>query len=111
MSARLELWLFIAQRLSAMVLAPLVLVHIATMIYAIHGGLTAAEILSRTEGSVFWAGFYGLFVVAAAVHGSIGLRTILGEMTPLRNTTRTLLALVFAVAVLVLGVRAVGALT
>ncbi|MCH7570046.1 MAG: hypothetical protein IH919_05675 [Deltaproteobacteria bacterium] len=50
-----------------MVLAPLVLVHIVTVIYAIRGGLSAAEILSRTQGSLFWGGLYGLFVLAAAL--------------------------------------------
>ena len=72
MTARIEIWLYMAQRLSAMVLAPLVLVHLITMVYAIQGGLTAAEILGRTEGSVFWMAFYGLFVVAAGVNGAIG---------------------------------------
>ena len=45
MTARVELWLYMAQRLSAMVLAPIVLVHLLTILYAIRGGLTAAEIL------------------------------------------------------------------
>jgi fumarate reductase subunit C len=110
-SAGVELWLYLAQRLSAMVLAPLVLVHLGTMIYAIQGGLSAAEILARTEGSAFWAGFYGLFVVAAAIHGAVGLRTILGEMTPVRGASRNLVALIFLLAVLWLGLRAVGAVT
>ncbi len=35
-----------------------VLVHLATIIYAVRGGLTAAEILERTRGSVGWAVFY-----------------------------------------------------
>ena len=56
--------LYLAQRLSAMVMAPLVLVHLAVMIYATQGGLDAAEILSRTQGSFFWGGLYGLFVLA-----------------------------------------------
>src|SRR3546814_7270871 len=78
-NGRIELWLYVAQRLSAMVLAPLVLVHLGTIIYAIQDGLTAAEIFSRTQGSLFWAVLYGLFVIAAAVHGAIGLRTIARE--------------------------------
>ena len=110
MSARLEVWLFAAQRLSAMVLAPLVLLHLATMIYAVQDGLSAAEILSRTRGSGFWAGIYGLFVAAAAVHGAIGLRAILGEWTPLRGAGANLLAAAFVVAILALGLRAVAAL-
>lgn len=111
MSGRLELWLFAAQRLSAMVLAPLVLLHLATMIYAVQDGLSAAEILARTRGSVFWGGLYGLFVVAASVHGAIGLRAILREMTPLRGAGANLVAAVFVVAILVLGLRAVAAIT
>lgn len=111
MTARIEIWLYMAQRLSAMVLAPLVLVHLITMVYAIRGGLTAAEILGRTEGSVFWTAFYGLFVVAAGVHGAIGLRSIVREMTPWRGRSVNLAATAFCIFVLVLGFRAVGAVT
>ncbi len=111
MSGRIELWLYVAQRLSAMVLAPLVIVHIATIIYAIRDGLTAAEILGRTEGSILWAGFYGLFVAAAAVHGAIGLRTILREMTAWRGRSLDVAASAFCLMILVMGFRAVGAVT
>ncbi len=110
MNGRLELWLFVAQRASAAVLAPLVLAHVATMIYVVRGGLSAAEILSRTQGSPWWAGFYGLFVAAAAVHGSIGLRTIIREMTPWTGGSVTVAAGLFGVSVLALGLRAVAAL-
>lgn len=111
MTGRLELWLYIAQRLSAMLLAPLVLGHLITMVYAIQGGLSAAEILGRTQGSVFWMVFYGLFVIAAAVHGSIGLRSIVREMTAWRGRSLNAAAVVFCLLVLVLGLRAVGAVT
>jgi succinate dehydrogenase hydrophobic anchor subunit len=37
-SAKTETLVWLAQRISAMVLAPLVLVHIVTVIYAIRGG-------------------------------------------------------------------------
>lgn len=119
MNGRLELWLFVVQRITAAVLAPLVLVHVATMIYVVQGGLTAAEILSRTQGSLWWAGFYGLFVAAAAVHGAIGLRTIIREMAPwsggslkpAAGVAASVAAGVFGLAILVLGFRAVGALT
>ena len=109
--ARTELWLFMAQRMSAMVLAPLVLVHLVTMIYAIQGGLTAAEILGRTQGSLFWMLFYGLFVIAAAIHGAIGLRSIAREMTPWQGRGLDVAAVAFCALVLVLGFRAVGAVT
>ena len=111
MTARIELWLYMAQRLSAMVLAPLVLIHLGTIVYAIRGGPTAAEILGRTEGSVFWMVFYGLFVIAAAIHGAIGLRSIVREMTPWRGRSLNVAAASFCVLVLVVGFRAVGAVT
>ncbi len=111
MNGRLELWLFIAQRASAAVLAPLVLVHLATMITVVQGGLTAAQILSRTQGSPWWTTFYGVFVVAAAVHGAIGLRTIVREMTPWKGAGASVAAGAFGLAVLALGLRAVAALT
>ena len=72
--------LWLAQRASAAVLALCVVVHLATMIVAVRGGLTAAEILGRTRGSVAWAAFYGVFVVGVAIHAPIGLRTIVAEM-------------------------------
>ncbi|MEX2616959.1 MAG: succinate dehydrogenase [Alphaproteobacteria bacterium] len=111
MSGRLELWLFAAQRLTAMILAPLVLLHLAVMIYAVQDGLSAAEILGRTRGSVFWGGVYGLFVLAAAVHGAIGLRVVMREMTAWRGAVPNIVAALFCVAVLALGIRAVGAIT
>ena len=52
---RAQVLLWAAQRISAVVLAVCVLVHLATAIYAIRSGLSAAEILSRTRGSVGWA--------------------------------------------------------
>ncbi|MBU1210705.1 MAG: succinate dehydrogenase [Alphaproteobacteria bacterium] len=71
--------LYLAQRISALVMAPLVIGHIAVMIYAVQNGLSAVEILSRTQGSLWWGGFYGLFVAAVAVHAAIGVRAIIYE--------------------------------
>lgn len=105
--------LFLAQRASALVLAPLVLVHLGLAIYAIHGGLTAAEILGRTQGSLGWSLFYGLFVVAAAVHAPIGLRNVLREWLGWKGVgvgVNVALA-AFGVLLLVLGFRAVSAVT
>src|SRR3954462_4911002 len=78
--ARTQVLLFGAQRASAAVLALCVIVHLATMIYAVRNGLSAAEILQRTSGSAGWATFYGLFVLAVAVHAPIGLRNVLTEV-------------------------------
>ncbi len=109
MSARWEARLFLAQRLTALALAPLVLVHLGLILYAIRGGLTAEEILGRTQGSVGWALFYGAFVVAAAIHGPIGLRNVLVEWTrvPARIATPAMAGL--AAILLALGLRAVWA--
>lgn len=107
-AGRLEFRLYLAQRISALILAPLVIGHLATVVYAVRGGLSAAEILARTEGSVFWGAFYGLFVLAAAVHAPIGLRTIVREMTPWRGRSLDGAACLFALLILTLGLRAVA---
>lgn len=107
MSAVLQTRLWVAQRVSAVVLAVTVLVHLATMIYVIHGGLTAAQILSRTRGSVGWLLLYGTFVTAVAVHGPIGLRNVLTEWGVLAPRPAAVLCALFAVLIAVLGWRAV----
>ena len=53
--------LFLAQRASAVVLAFAVAVHLATILYAVRGGLTAADILGRTHGNVGFLIFYAVF--------------------------------------------------
>ena len=52
--------LFLVQRLSAAVLALAVTAHLATILYAIRGGLTAGEILARTHGNLAFVAFYSL---------------------------------------------------
>ena len=105
----IEWRLYLAQRASAALLAPLVLLHLGVMIYAIHGGLSADEILARTRGSVFWGGIYGLFVIAAAVHAAIGLRNILREWGRLRVSWAGYAAWAMFALLLFAGLRAVGA--
>ncbi len=105
----IERHLFLLQRLSAMVLAPLVLVHLGLILYAVRDGLTASEILARTQGSLGWALFYGAFVLAAAVHAPIGLRNILREWTSVAPRIAEGIALVFAILLAGLGLRAVVA--
>ncbi len=106
----LELRLYLAQRISAMILAPLVLLHLGTMIYAIQGGLDADEILARTRGSLWWGGVYGLFVIAVAVHAAIGLRNIAREWFGLRGPAPGALAWAAFAILLALGLRAVAVL-
>jgi fumarate reductase subunit C len=110
-SARAETWAWLVQRASAAVLALCVAVHLATMIVAVQGGLSAAAILGRTRGSIAWAAFYGLFVVAVAVHAPLGLRTIAAEWLSWRGRTADSACIVIGIVLLALGVRAVAALT
>lgn len=110
-TARTETTLWLAQRATAILLALLVTVHLATMIYAVRGGLSAGEILARTRGSVGWGVFYGLFVVAAAIHAPIGLRAILNEWASWRGRSADLFVLAFGLVLLVLGLRAVWGVT
>lgn len=101
--------LFVVQRVSAMVLALAVAVHLATILYAIRGGLTAGEILARTHHNLGFALFYVVFVLAVAAHAPIGLRNVVREWTPWGGRTIDIALAAFAAALLVLGLRAVVA--
>ena len=107
MSFRSETTLWMLQRASAAVLALCVVVHLATMVYAIRGGLSAAEILGRTQGNFGWLTFYSTFVLACAVHVPIGLRAVLGEWLRWRSGSRDLALAAFAAVIAALGMRAV----
>lgn len=109
MSGPGEARLWLAQRVTAMFLAFFVAAHLATIIYAVRMGLGGAEMLARTRGSVGVALFYGGFVVAASIHGAIGLRTIGIEWLRLRDTAAGMLAFAAGAALLALGMRAVFA--
>ncbi len=98
--------MFIAQRLSAAVLAFAVTVHLVTILYAVRGGLTAGEILGRTRDNGWFLAFYVVFVVAVAIHAPIGLRNILREWTPWRGRSLDIVLALFALVLLLLGVRA-----
>jgi len=83
-----------------MVLAVCVLVHLATIVYAVQSGLSAAALLARTRGSVAFGAFYTVFVVAAAVHAPTGLSS--GAANALSRA--------FAAVLAVLGMTAVYAM-
>ena len=99
--------LFLAQRTSAVVLALAVAVHLGTIVYAVRGGLTAADMLARTHGNIGFALFYGVFVIAVAIHAPIGLRNVMREWTRWRGRTLDIALALFAVLLLGLGGRAV----
>lgn len=109
MSVAREVRLWVAQRVTAAILAACVFVHLATIIYAVRGGLTAAEILDRTRGSVPIAAFYAVFVFAAAIHSAIGLRNVAAEWLGWRGDSAELAVTLFAFMLTVLGLRAVWA--
>lgn len=96
-----------AQRASAVVLAVCVAVHLATIIYAVQGGLTAAEILGRTRGNAGWLAFYSVFVLAASVHAPIGLRAVASEWLGWNGRSRDFVLLFLSVGILWAGMRAV----
>lgn len=91
-------------------LGPMVVTHLVIILIAAKNGLTGEEILSRTSGNEAWAVFYFLFVLAAAAHAPIGLRSIMREWTALKDKTVNMIALLFAVFVLFAGLRAVAAI-
>jgi fumarate reductase subunit C len=106
-SRKSETALWLTQRASAGVLAVCVVVHLATIVYAVRGGLSAAEILGRTRGNTGWLAFYMVFVLAVAVHAPIGLRSVLAEWLGWRGRSRDLLAALFALLLWWMGMRAV----
>lgn len=107
----ISLRLYMFQRISALLMAPFVIGHLAVMIYAIQGGLSAGEILGRTQGSLLWFLFYGGFVCAVSVHGAIGLRTVAYEWGGLKGPFLEAFMWVVGVGLFVMGARAVWAVT
>jgi fumarate reductase subunit C len=103
--------LWLAQRATAALLALCVVAHLATMIVAVRGGLTAADILGRTRGSAAWATFYGVFVLAVAIHAPIGLRTVVGEWLQWRGRVADACCVAVGLLLLALGWRAIAAVT
>jgi len=110
-SARTETRAWVAQRASAAVLALCVAVHLATLVVAVHEGLSAAAILGRTRGSLGWMAFYTLFVVAVAIHAPLGLRTIGAEWLAWKGRMADIACTAVGIVLLVLGIRAVAAVT
>jgi len=107
----LDFRLYMAQRITALLMAPLVLVHIALMIYAVQGGLSTGEILERTQGSIMWFVFYGTFVVAVSIHAAIGVRTILFEWAGVKGVSLSIASVIIGLGLCLLGARAVWAVT
>ena len=104
--AVMQVKLWYAQRISAMVLGLCVSIHLVIIFYAIRGGLTAEEILGRTQGNIAFAIFYEIFVLACFVHAPIGLANTLEETFSKGFISKTL-SLLLAILILILGTTAV----
>jgi fumarate reductase subunit C len=87
-----------------------VTVHLATIIYAVRGGLTAAEILGRTRHNGWFLALYLVFVLAVAIHAPIGLRNIAREWTAWRGRSLDIALAAFAAVLAILGTSAALAL-
>ena len=98
------------QRISAMVLALCVVVHLLTIIYAVRSGLSAEALLARTRGNLAFAAFYAVFVLACAVHVPIGLARIAEEWLGLKSRTANAAANGVALLLVAMGLTAVYAM-
>jgi fumarate reductase subunit C len=99
------------QHISAMALAICVFIHIGVIIYAVRGGLTAAEILARTHGSWVFGIFYSVFVIACAMHVPVGIANIAQEWFGLSAPVAAIISKLFGLIILVMGLQAVFAVT
>ncbi len=110
MTAASEARLWYWQRISAMVLALCVLVHLVTIVYAVRSGLSGEALLARTRGNPGFGLFYVVFLAACAVHVPIGLARIAEEWLGWSTRVAWLVARVFALLLVLLGFEAVYAM-
>ena len=110
-AVRYAAWRFVLQRASAAVLALCVVVHLATIIYAVRHELTTAAIVARMHASAWWPAFYTIFVIAIAIHAPLGLRAIADEWLGLRGRVTDAVLILIALVLLGGGLYAVRSLT
>ncbi len=109
-SVRAAAWRFLLQRATAAVLALCVVVHLATIIYAVRQGLSAEAIVARMQSNSAWPAFYAVFVAAAAIHAPLGLRAIADEWLAMRGRRVDVALAVFALGLLAGGLYTVQSL-
>ncbi len=108
----LSIRLYMVQWLSAMVMIPLTLGHIAVMIYAIQCGLSSAEILGRTHCAASSGSCStDYFVLAVSLSAAIGLRVIVHEPCGPGGAALEIFTWLFGLSLLTTGIRAVLAVT
>lgn len=110
MNGRLEVKLWLAHRITGMALGVFVVIHLITVVSVIEGGLSASEIMQRTSGNLLMGIYYGLFVIAAAVHASIGLRTVAQEVLHWSGSRLDYVMLAFFVLLCAIGMAAIKGL-
>lgn len=103
-------YLFLAQRLTALIMIPLVIGHLIMMIIAVQNGLTEHEILDRSRNNLYFFSFYALFVVSASIHAAIGIRNVLQEHVLISAAVRNGIALFISLSLMALGLRSVWGL-
>ena len=108
--ARAAAWRFVLQRASAAVLALCVVVHLATIVYAVRHGLSAESIVGRVRASAAWPAFYAVFVVAVAIHAPLGLRAVFDEWLAFRGVVADVVLALIALVLLACGLYAVASL-
>jgi fumarate reductase subunit C len=108
---RAAAWRFVLQRASAAVLALCVVVHLATIIYAVRHGLTSDAIVARVHANPAWPAFYAVFVVAVAIHAPLGIRVIADEWLGLCGRAVDIALGLLSLVLLAGGLYAVHALT
>ena len=101
--------LYLIQRITAMIMAPLVLLHLGLMVTVIQGGLSASDIMGRTQGSLFWGLIYSLFVIVVSIHAAIGLRVVVYEWLGISGSRLNWFTSLVILLLLGLGGRAVYA--
>ena len=109
-AVRYAAWRFVLQRASAAVLAACVVVHLATIIYAVRHALTAEAMVARIHANILWPAFYSVFVVAVAIHAPLGLRAIADEWLGFRGRATDVVLVLFALLLLGGGLYAVASL-
>lgn len=110
-AVRYAAWRFVLQRASAAVLALCVVVHLATIIYAVRHALTAEAMVARIHANLFWPAFYTVFVVAVAIHAPLGLRAIADEWLGFRGRATDAVLALFALILFGGGLYAVASLS
>jgi fumarate reductase subunit C len=110
-AVRYAAWRFVLQRASAAVLALCVVVHLATIIYAVRHALTAEAMVARIHANLLWPLFYTVFVVAVAIHAPLGLRAVADEWLGVHGRATDAVLALFAFVLLGGGLYAVASLS